>query len=404
MPPANSAGFPPSPRSDAAPIPEPVEPEAVFRATGLDLANFTETAPNFVPLGAADNWHSWKGPHPVIPQLDLTVEMASWKGRLTTVHVLDKWKNDPSGAASQSVTSQVRDILMPIMAVSGVLAALLLARRNWKLGRIDRKGALRIGIARFLMGMVIWLGTVHAVPNSGMIGLALSSLADWLLWGAGLWLLYLALEPSVRAHWPHSVVTWNRLLAGQWKDPQVASHILIGAAAGAAVWTTAGLMDYFSGIGMSTFDEVDAATGARHWMAFHAGTLAGALFVGLLCFFALTGLRQLVKRDLIAATIAAVFFTFTNSGSITSSNWQVKTAIYLLVFGVLLLVLLRYGLVTIIVACYFLDTFDSIGLGADWKTWYAPAGLATVALLGGIAVYAFWRSLGSREAPGEAAG
>ena len=158
----NAAGklrwFSAIPAVDAAPIPEPVEPEAVFRATGLDLANFTETAPNFVPLGAADNWHSWKGPHPVIPQLDLTVEMASWKGRLTTVHVLDKWRDDSSGAALQSVTSKIRDIVLPFAAGSCVLAALILARRNWKLGRIDRKGALRIGIARFLLGMVMWFG------------------------------------------------------------------------------------------------------------------------------------------------------------------------------------------------------------------------------------------------------
>ena len=404
----NAAGklrwFSAIPTSDATPMADPVDPGAVFRAAGLDPANFTEIAPNFIPLGAADNLHSWKGPHPKIPGLDLTVEMASWKGRLTTVHVLDNWENDAPVAAALSVTSRVRDIVMSLMAAAGVLAALLLARRNCKLGRIDRKGALRIGIARFLMGMAIWLGTVHAVPSSDMIGLALSSMATWLAWGAGFWLLYFALEPSVRARWPHSIVTWNRLLAGHWKDAQVASHVLIGAAAGAAVWTTAGLMDYISGTGMSTFSGVNAASGARQWMAFHVGTLASALAVGLLCFFALTGLRQLVKRDLIAATVAAVFFTFSNSGSFTSSNWEVKTAIYLFVFAVLLMVLLRYGLVTIIVAAFFIDTFDSIGLGADWKTWYAPAGLASVALLGGIAVYAFWRSLGSREMFDEAVG
>jgi hypothetical protein len=285
-----------------------------------------------------------------------------------------------------------------------VLAAVLLARRNWRLGRVDRKGALRIGIARFLMGVVIWLGTVHAVPSSDMISLAVSSMAIWLAWGAGFWLLYLALEPSVRANWPHSIVTWNRLLAGRWKDPQVASHVLIGAAVGAAVWSTAGLADYFSGTGMSHFSAINAAAGTRQWMAFHADLLAGAFAVGFVCFFALTGLRQLVKRDLIAASIAALFFTFSNSVKFTESDWAVKTAIYLFIFAILLMVLLRYGLVTIIVACFFIDTFDSIGLGGDWKTWYAPAGLATVALLAGIAVYAFWRSLGSREMFEEAAG
>jgi serine/threonine-protein kinase len=397
----NTAGylrkFAAIPPADAAPVASPVEPDAVFRAIGLDRANFTEIAPAFVPAGAADELHAWKGPHPKIPNLDLTVEMAAWKGRLTTVHVVDNWKGDPPAGATQSVTSLVRGIIQLAMAASGVLAAILLARRNWRLGRIDRKGALRIGIARFLIGMVIWIGTVHAVPSSAMITLAISSFAAWLAWGAALWLLYLALEPSVRAHWPHSLVTWNRLLAGQWKDAQVGSHILIGAAVGAAVWTTAEVVDYFSGEGMGSSSGINAAAGTRQWIAAHTATLGDGLILGLLCFFALTGLRYLVKKDWIAAMVAAILFTFSKSSDFTSSNWEVKTAIYLFLFGVLLMILLRYGLVTIVAATFFINSFDSVALGGDWKAWYAPAGLATVALLAGIAVYAFWRSLGSRD-------
>ena len=48
-------------------------------------------------------------------------------------------------------------------------------------------------------------------------------------------------------------------------------------------------------------------------------------------------------------------------------------------------------------AVFFIDATNQITLGADWKTWYAPSGLATMLLLLGIAMFAFWRSLGSRE-------
>jgi hypothetical protein len=403
----NAAGnlrwFSAIPLPDVQPAADPSGPDAVFHAAGLDAANFTEMAPKFVPLGAADRLRAWKGPHPKIPSLDLTVEMATWQGRITTVHVLNNWKGETPGSAG-SVGWQIREILLLVMAASGVLSAILLARRNWRLGRVDRKGALRVGMARFFLAMVVWLGTVHAVPSADMILLVLSSLATWLLWGAGFWLLYLALEPAVRAYWPHSIVTWNRIVAGQWKDAQVASHILIGAAAGAAVWTTAGLTDYFRGAGLTNFSGLAAAIDTRHWVAFHADTLGSSLGVGMAIFFALTGLRRLVKKDLIAATLAAMFFTFSNGDVFSSSNWQVKAAIYLFIFAILLLILLRYGLVTIIVAAFFIDTLDSIGLGVDWKTWYAPAGLANVALLAGIAVYAFWRSMGTGNSAIEAAG
>ncbi|MBZ5624151.1 MAG: hypothetical protein LAQ69_36450 [Acidobacteriia bacterium] len=46
---------------------------------------------------------------------------------------------------------------------------------------------------------------------------------------------------------------------------------------------------------------------------------------------------------------------------------------------------------------YFVNSFNAITLGGDWKAWFAPAGLATLLLLLGIALFAFWRSLGSRE-------
>ncbi|HUB83655.1 MAG TPA: serine/threonine-protein kinase [Bryobacteraceae bacterium] len=404
----NTAGYLRSftaiPADDAAPVAAPVTPGAVFHAAGLDLTKFTEITPEFVPLGAADELHSWKGPHPAIPGLDLTVQVAAWKGRLTSVRVLYNWKGDPQGAPAESVASQVRGIFLIAMAAAGVLAGVLLARRNWRLGRVDRKGALRVGTAGFVMMMVVWLGKVHAVPSADMIGLTVASFATWLALGAALWLLYLALEPAVRAHWPHSLVTWNRLLAGEWKDARVASHVLIGAAVGAAVWTTAAVVDYFSGTVWSASDGIAATLGTRQWIAFHTNTLCGSLQVGLVCFFALTGLRRLVKRDWVAALIAAAFFTLVNSSSFTSSNWQAKTGIYLFVFGVLLMVLLRYGLVTIIAAAFFLDSFDSLGVGGDWKAWYAPAGLATATLLAGIAIYAFTLSLGNRDVFEEAAG
>jgi serine/threonine-protein kinase len=297
----------------------------------------------------------------------------------------------------------VRVVFLLLIAAAAALTAILLARRNWRLGRIDRKGALRIGAARFILGAVIWMGTVHAVPSADMIAIALSSLAGWLLWGAGFWLLYIALEPSVRAHWPHSIVSWNRVLAGRWRDPHVGSHVLIGAAVGAAVWTTAELIDYLTNSGMNSFSGLDAAMGTRHWVAAHAGTLASSLLVGLVCFFALTGLRQLVKKDVVAAGIAAVFFAFSNSSLYTSPTWKLKLVVYVFIFGVLLWVLLRSGLVTIMAAVFFIDTFEKIGVGWDWKTWYAPAGLATVALLAGIAVVAFVGSLGAGNAPNEAA-
>jgi serine/threonine-protein kinase len=375
----------------------PVEPAAVFRAAGLDMAAFSETPPKFLPVHAADQTHAWKGPHPKIPNLDLTVDMATWKGRVTEANVEFDWKQTVPGESGQSQAAQVRGIIILVMMGTGVLAAVLLARRNWKLGRTDRKGALRIAAAQFFLGMIAWMGTVHAVPSSSLLSLFFASAATWLAYGVSIWLLYLALEPSVRARWPHSIVTWNRLLAGRWLDAQVGAHILIGAAAGAAVWTTASVVDGFTGNTMGGSGGLAATLGARHWIAFQAAGLSAVMWTGLLFFFALTGVRQLVKKDVVAAILASLFFTFINVIALNSPNWKVKCAIYFGMFAILLFVLLRYGLVAIMAAACFIDSLDAITLGGDWKTWYAPAGLATLTMLLGIAIFAFWRSLGRRE-------
>jgi uncharacterized membrane protein len=63
-------------------------------------------------------------------------------------------------------------------------------------------------------------------------------------------------------------------------------------------------------------------------------------------------------------------------------------------YTALVFVLLRFGLVATIAAVFFLDTTNRITLGTDWKTWYAPSGVATLVLLLSVAVFAFWRSQG----------
>ena len=107
-----------------------MDADAVFRAAGLDRSTFTEKAPDFVAAGAADDLHSWTGPHPKIPGLDLAINMATWKGRLTTFQVNEKWKDDKPETGS--VAGEVYGIVMLLFAAAGVLTAILLARRNWR--------------------------------------------------------------------------------------------------------------------------------------------------------------------------------------------------------------------------------------------------------------------------------
>jgi predicted Ser/Thr protein kinase len=385
---------------------EPIQPQAVFRAAGLDMAGFTETAPQELPASPADQVRAWKGPHPVIPKTELTVEIASWRGRITRARVAPPWsKPDPHPQAQSSTAGRFRNLYEDAVNLFGLIFAILFARRNWKLGRVDRKGAVRIAAARFLLAAVAWIGLVHAVPNDAMPGLFEGAAGDWLVSGIVIWLLYVALEPSVRARWPHSLVTWNRIMAGRWLDPQVGSHILIGAAAGCLMWQLMAMQEALLGP-KDTLGSPGAlffVQGTRQWIGGHAGHLGQALTTGLGFFFALFFLRTLLKRDWLAAIVASLLGIWIEGGIFYSPDWQLKAAVYFVVYFALFLVLLRFGLLASISAVFFVNSFNAIVLGLDWTTWYAPYGLATLLLLSIIAIVAFWQSLGSRGLFGDEA-
>jgi predicted Ser/Thr protein kinase len=370
-------------------------PEAIFHAAGLEMAAFAETMPTVLPRGPADELLAWKGPHPVLPNTELTVEAGYWKGRVTFAKVLSPW--DKPEPEPDEFPNALAKVVLYAVAI-GLFFAVLRARRNWKLQRADRRGAWRVAGARFLLAAVAWIGTVHAVPETRMLFLLFQEIGDWVLGAGLLWILYLALEPELRAGWPHSVVTWNRVLAGRWKDAQVGAHILIGAAAGVLIWVGVELADiWFGPRQLGAEGGLDLTLGTRQWVAVHVGTLGGLLIIGFALFLVVFGIRRLVKRNILAAILAAALLVVFNNPQQLLEHWQVLAPVYFVLFAVLIFVLLRLGLVALFSTIFFVNTCGKIVVGADWTTWYAPYGLATLALLVGIALFAFRQSLGSRE-------
>jgi serine/threonine-protein kinase len=385
------------PRPSDADLAPPVGPEAIFRAARLDIASFTETKPLQLPATPFDQWRAWKGPHPHFPGTQLQVEAAWWKGRVVSALVLYPWdQHVPAPPAAQAI--QARDVGFSGMIALASFFVILMARRNWMRGRADRVGAFHVALASFLLQAVAWAGSFHPAAGMAMLDLFLAAVADWLLGAAVLWFAYLALEPEIRARWPHSIVTWNRVLAGRWLDAQVGSHILIGAAVGSGLWVSfkAVTVYLFKNNQPSNWDvSLRALLGARHWIGAQAGFANSALTTGLIVFLTIFGMRQLLRNEWLAALAAAALFTLAQD-EVTGPNWWVVGLLYLVATAVLIFVLLRLGLVATIAAAFFIDAVNAMPLGTDWSAWYVPASIATLLLLVGISVFAFWRSLGER--------
>jgi serine/threonine-protein kinase len=375
----------------------PVEMEGIFRTAGLDFKTFAEVSPLLVPAHAADQVLAWKGPHPVIPNMELMVQVATWKGRVTQARIEFPWNFALASAdGSRSLVWKLRGLF--VMAALGAAGffGVVLSRRNWRRERVDRKGALRVAIVCFSLGIIAWMGRTHPIPSDDMFSLLLAAVGNSLLFAAMVWILYLALEPAVRSRWPHAIVTWNRVLAGHWKDAQVCSHILIGAAMGTALWALALVIGESKNV---LYPDISLwiLLGARQTIAGFALNAAEALIIGLMAFFTIFGLRELLKKDWLAAVAASLLFTFTQPELFTDLNWKKTIAIYVVLYAAMMFVLLRLGLVTTISAIFFLNALNRICLGLDWKAWWAPEGFATAFLVLTLASLVFWRSIGHRE-------
>src|SRR5688572_14840356 len=208
-----------------------------FREAGLDIANFKSVPSTSIPLHAYDARAAWDGPDPAHPQLNTHVEAAAFRGKLIYFETIYPWdqplrqEQPPESGGRKALTF----LLIGIYLVA-LFGSLMLARRNLRLGRGDRRGATRIALVYFTVSMLLWVFIAH---HNGLpvreFNLFSFHLAHAVLDSINLWLLYVALEPVIRRRWPGWIISWSRLLAGDFRDPLVGRDILFGAAIGAVL-------------------------------------------------------------------------------------------------------------------------------------------------------------------------
>ena len=384
------------PQVDAATTAQPIDPQIISRAVGFDLSKWQETAPRYTPLYAFDWLKAWKGRHPALP-LDVTVQASAWRGRVTEVQVIWPWTTAERAPDSRQSTSDNPTMRLIEKATSGlvILFSVFLAVRNLRAGRGDRRGAVRLATAFFVLQAVAWVFWAHWVADIGMLEVFATNAAGWLSSAVLIWFLYIGLEPEVRARWPKSIVAWSRVLAGRWQDPLVGADVLWGALVGLAIvalfvgpnwWSVA-----HGAIGPAT--NADVGSNTRHWIAGILNRAFNATEFGLIVVFAIFCLRVVLRRDWLAAIAAALLFTAQENGA-----WQehsvVTVAFYLLIFTALTFVMLRLGLVSTMVALFFANVLLQTPGAQTLSKPYEWTVIAYPALELAIVAWAFWRTSG----------
>jgi hypothetical protein len=391
------------------PLPEGVGPAdwtALFQAAGLEPAAFVEAEPVRPPTAPCDALRAWRGP--VYGDLEGVVQAGSFSTMRTYFEILGPWDLEDEAA-----TTQGTPFVAGLIIVAILVSTMVLARRNLRAGRSDRKGAIKLMVFFVLTIFGSWFVTELRLRT-----FAAGSLFEEMVFGrllahgllhamiAGL--LYVALEPYVRRLWPETLVSWSRLLLGRLRDPLVGRDVLlgmgiVGSAAAATSWAGEQLMRWLE-VPMPLADAVmpSSLTGVRYAIASLLIAAQASVVQAMLLLVALLLTRLLLRRTwaavallLLAGAVLAALPEVTAGAR--PAQWLLSVAAFSLMAGVIFACMLRLGLLSVIAAVFLLSCLSSAPLTWDLSQWYAGSGLVAVAAVLGVALWAFYTSLAGQR-------
>jgi serine/threonine-protein kinase len=369
---------------------------ALFSAADLDQSKLQPAQPQWTSLGATDARAAWTGVWPGTTRL-LRVEAAAWHGKPVFFALIGDWNKPWRMVAPRSADDRkdrASQMIGLLFAIALLVASALVARRNYRLGRADREGAFRLAVVMFVLEILLYLCRTHFVAGSDTFGVVMLAIGNALLISALVWILYLAIEPWIRRRWPHAIISWSRLISGQLRDPLLGRDILFGVTFG-AIWILIFEISYIplERIGAApTLGSAAYLLGGRHALAQWLIQIPISIISTLEFFFLLLGLKVLLRKDWIAAIAFVVFFV--GMRSLQSTHPAVDVPTVLLVYGVLVLIVFRFGLVPLAVGAFTVDMLANVPFTADFSEWYVGWTLLALLSVVALAAWGFYHSLG----------
>jgi hypothetical protein len=278
-----------------------------------------------------------------------------------------------------------------------VVGSCLVARYNIRKGRGDRRGASRVAALLFGVYMFAWMLSSHHIPSAGETIMIIHAVSFFAVIAGMLWILYIAVEPYVRRHWPHAVVSWTRILTGRRKDPVVSTHLLIGLLFG-VVWSLMAAIAILilkgqAGAGAEEV-SIESLLGFTHVASAFAAVMPNAALSVMVFFFLLFVVRVIVRRERTAAVLFVVIFTAL--ATLLSPNSWMALPFNFVQFASLAFILTRFGIVPSFVGIAVANLLVGFPLTTDISAWYAGPAVFAVALIATAAVFAFRGAIAGR--------
>ena len=315
--------------------------------------------------------------------------------------VLGPWSVPTRMAPLKRTTSQVvLNSFSAIVIVALVIAALLIARRNLRAQRADKRGAARLATFVLAGYAVSWVIAAHHVPDvTSELNIFSRSYGPVLLSAGVLWLIYLALEPYVRRFWPDGILGWTRLMAGYVRDPLVGRDVLLGCVF--AVGLT--LLEKFYFLvppligrpsGMPLPQSVSALMGGAALLSTLFDLAVSGLFPAMFVVLGYVLLRLAFRRTVFAVAAAFVLLFLVQAQQVLNSAAPMWIALLfqLSLVAIVTTVVVRYGLLVTAIASSVGSVLGDIPMTTSLSQWTATTSNLTIAIVLALVFFGFYAS------------
>ncbi len=392
----------PAEKDDAlSAVPSP-EWNRFLTGAGYEAADWSPVAPLTTPPTYSDARAAFQGKLSDLPDVSTRVEMAAYHGQLVFLETIFPWSQNEH-KLNTTAADWIGSVSLAVVGIM-LLGAIWLSRRNVLKGRGDRNGAFHLALFVLIVTLTISILSDHHVPDAEEILVMIKSISFALLVSASTWVLYLALEPLARRHWPSTMVSWSRVLSGRLRDPLVGRDVLIGSAFG-ILFSALEILSFRSlhwvG-GGQTVHPSEIFAGGRTAVV-HALTRVNlSLVIGLGLFLFIALLRAFLRRNWL---VYGIFVLLSFVMTIPSADFGLKKLGINLGFGILLnvlilIILIRFGLIALIVSFYVSMILGNFPITFETSAWYFGTGLLGLFIPTALVVCGFYFSLAGKPAFG----
>jgi serine/threonine-protein kinase len=216
-------------------------------------------------------------------------------------------------------------------------------------------------------------------------------------------MLYVALEPIARRRAPTLLISWNRMLAGNFRDPMIGRDLLAGAALGVLSQVMGSLHYLYAGWRGWPPPVPDASAlaileGGRTVFAQPSSALVSSIFNGLALMLMLVILQMLFRNRWIGAVaFMAIFIARVALGGGTVFDDVIQTIDIALVA----ILILRFGLLAMTIYI-FIQQMMSAPITPDTSAWYAWMGFLGMTIIAAMVVYGMRTALAGQPMFGRA--